>query len=167
MSPQGTSIIETYAHHAPEPPQAEKLDLPPEPVEIVGLSCSKAFKTLKTKINKAILQNANSPWAEGVDRWWKLYRNELIRFIVIVHRTAADDFEDYLMWVRDHPNVPDNQRTPSYSAAKQILDYTDASGISGMWGTLHLVTRVSKWIVLDPKSVENWKKACGPEVIFL
>lgn len=136
--------------------------MPPEPIDIAGGSCSSAFKILKIKINKAILNNANSPWKEGVDKWWKLHGQELARFIVIVHKTASDDFVDYLAFVRGHPNVPDDQRTPSYFAAKQILDYTDASKISGEWGTLHLVTRVSQWIVLDPRSVEKWKHACRP-----
>lgn len=62
--------------------------------------------------------------------------------------------------VADHPDVPDNQKSASYLAAQRILDVVRVAKIDGPWGAFHLVTRVSKWLLLNPKPVNKWKKAC-------
>lgn len=134
-----------------------------EPVDgTAGLPCRRVFKSLKDKI-KPVLHNKNMPWQPGVEQWWMLHQDELIKFITIVHKVASDDFDDYVMWVHNHPKVPDGEKHASYLAAQAVLDYVAASGVSGPWGSFHLVTRVSKWLLLQPELVNKWKQACFSE----
>lgn len=75
----------------------------------------------------------------------------------------AHALADTTAGVAEHPNVPDDQKHASYLAAQRILEVTKAARMDGKFGAFHLVTRVSKWIVLHPKPVEKWKKACNPQ----
>lgn len=65
--------------------------------------------------------------------------------------------------VADHPGLPDDQKKASYLAAQRILDAVKAAKINGPWGAFHLVTRVFKWLLLNPKPVNKWKKYCFEE----
>lgn len=80
------------------------------------------------------------------------------------HLRLLPNFADKkFLGVANHPNVPDDQKNASYLAAQRILDVVKAAKIDGPWGAFHLVTRVAKWLLLNPKPVNKWKKACFQE----
>lgn len=121
--------------------------------------CTKSSKKLK-KALKQVTDNKNLPWKPEVHAFWDQHYQDLLLRIATVHLVASDDFDDYMEWVFKTPNVPDWSKDASYFAAQWIYKLTQDSGLTGEWGAYHLVSRVSKWMVVNTDRANKWKKAC-------
>lgn len=122
--------------------------------------CTKANKKLKNSLNN-VTENKNFPWQPAVRPWWEQHHQELLAQVAIILVVASDDFDEYVRTVAESPDVPDTSKDASYFAAQKIYQAVNDSKIYGQWGAYHLVSRVSKWMMVNPDDVKEWKKACS------
>lgn len=128
-------------------------------VKTTSPACTRASKKVKKSL-KHVTENKHFPWQPEVGPWWEQHQPELVAQIATVHLVASDDFDDYMMWAAQTPDVPDTSKDASYFAALQIYQVVNDAQIYGHWGAYHLVSRVSKWMVVNPGPVKKWEKAC-------
>lgn len=87
-------------------------------------------------------QQKDIAWQSGVRPWWEQHQQEVLVQMAIVQMVASDDFDDYMMWVAQTPNVPDTSQDDSYLAAQKLYQLVNDSRLLSQWGAHHLVSRV-------------------------